>query len=104
MKPMIRLIAWTVAAGSLVMLHSTASAQTTRPTYPPTTEGLAQMFREIIDASVAHDADKLLKMCDAMVLPDAPKWFKQTFGDELGTKLAAAYQKDMVNFAPGLAK
>jgi hypothetical protein len=78
-------------------------AQTTSPSYPPTSDGLSQFIKEMLEAADERDADKLVAMSESLLLPDAGKWFKRVFGDPLGTRLATAYEKDMKDFAPGLA-
>jgi hypothetical protein len=83
----------------------TINAQTTKPAYQESEAGLRKFFQDILEASAAKDADKLLALTKSLLLTEAEadKWFADTFGDKLGTKLAADYKKDHKDFGPSLA-
>jgi len=89
-----------------LILAGTARGQTTAPTtspsYPESNEGLEQEFKDILAASAAHDAQKVLAMTRSLVLKDPQAWFKDVFGEEKGTKLATAYQKESTAFPEAL--
>jgi hypothetical protein len=76
-----------------------ASAQTSKPSYPPNADGLKQFFEEMRDAVQKRDGEKVVAMSQMIILPDAQGWFKKTFGDKAGSKLATAYETDMKSFA-----
>jgi hypothetical protein len=88
-----RIVALWVVLGT-VFAASTASAQTSMPAYPESEAGLRQLFREILDASAAKDANRMIAQMQALNLPDPDKWFTQVFGDKIGPKLAADYKKE----------
>jgi hypothetical protein len=60
--------------------------------YPQSTAGLEQLMGDIMGATKAGQAraDVLLR---SLQLPDSKSWFREHFGDELGTTLAAGYQQ-----------
>ena len=80
------------------------TAPTTSPSYSESNEGLEQEFKDILAASAAHDAQKVLAMTRSLVLKDPQAWFKDVFGEEKGTKLATAYQKESTGFPEALAR
>jgi hypothetical protein len=97
-------MAGSILFGTLLRV-SVATAQTSKPAYPESEAGLRRFFQDILDASAAKDADKLLALTRSLLLSDAEAdaWFAQTFGDKLGAKLAADYKKNHKDFGPKLA-
>jgi len=47
-----------------------------------------------LSAARAGDEAKLKEIAHALAIPNYEAWFKETFGEEMGTKLAAAYKAD----------
>ena len=94
--------AWLIAG--TILLGSSSWGQTTKPTYPESEAGLKQFFQDILSASDAKDAQKLVTMTQSLLLPDPEAWFKKTYGDELGAKLAVDYKNDHKNFGLSLAR
>jgi hypothetical protein len=94
----------TVVLAAAMLVVATARAQTSRPAYPESEAGLKQFFQDILNASAAKDAERLLALTQSLVLPDPDAWFTETFGEKLGKKLAADYKAEHKNFGPAMAR
>ena len=90
---------------TLAVLCGQSRAQTTKPNYyPANSDGLGDYFRDMLTAADKNDQQRLLLMCQALVIPKPQEWFKNVFGKEKGPKLADTYEKEMTSFGPGLAR
>src|SRR6266851_1533887 len=58
------------------------------------TERLRSLMTTALSAARAGDKAKLEEVAHALVIPNYEAWFKETFGEWNGTKLAAAYKAD----------
>jgi len=58
------------------------------------TERLRSLMTTALSAARAGDKAKLEEIAHALVIPNYEAWFKETFGEWNGTKLAAAYKAD----------
>ena len=63
----------------------------TQPAYAESKEGLTKLIQDILAASKANEKNKLAGLIKDLHLPKHEAWFKQTFGDETGAKLATEY-------------
>jgi len=61
---------------------------------PSATERLRSLMTTALPAARAGDEAKLKEIAHALAIPNYEAWFKETFGEEMGTKLAAAYKAD----------
>jgi hypothetical protein len=82
-----------VLVASLVLAVSAPRARAADPAYPDTTAGLQKLIEDAIAAVKAGESDKATAMAKAMILPNHEAWFKKTFGDDMGGKLAEDYTK-----------
>ncbi len=58
------------------------------------TERLRSLMTTALSAARAGDKAKLEEIAHALVIPNYEAWFKETFGEWNGTKLAPAYKAD----------
>ncbi|WP_428937186.1 hypothetical protein [Fontivita pretiosa] len=90
---------WLCAFMLLPVLQTTpARAQTTLPTYPETSEGLKQLFSDLLTAAQERQGQKVYAIMRSLLLPDADKWFTDTFGEDVGSPLAEEYTREMEKF------
>lgn len=90
---------WLCAFMLLPVLRTTpAQAQTTLPTYPETSEGLKQLFSDLLTAAQERQGQKVYAIMRSLLLPDADKWFTDTFGEDVGSPLAQEYTREMEKF------
>jgi len=90
---------WLCALVLLPLLQTTpAQAQTTLPTYPENSEGLKQLFADLLAASQERQGQKVYALMRSLLLPDANKWFTDTFGEDVGSPLAEEYTREMEKF------
>ena len=54
---------------------------------------LQKLMEDTLAAVKAGQKDKVAALLKPLVLPDATNWFKKVFGDEIGAKLGAGYNK-----------
>jgi hypothetical protein len=59
------------------------------------TEELRSLMTTALAAARAGDQAKLKEIAHALIIPNYEAWFKATFGEEQGAKLAAAYGANM---------
>ncbi len=85
-----------------------AQAPATQPgksAYPETKEGLTKLIQDVLAASQdAAQKDKLATLIKDMRLPNHEAWFKKTFGDEKGGKLATEYADSLKKFDEEITK
>ncbi|HWP40600.1 MAG TPA: hypothetical protein VNL70_06705 [Tepidisphaeraceae bacterium] len=90
---------WLAPMMLLALLQSPAArAQTTLPTYPENSEGLKQLFADLLGAAQERQGQKVYAFMHSLLLPDANKWFTDTFGEEIGRPLAEEYTREMEKF------
>jgi hypothetical protein len=77
--------------GSIVLWSLPARA-------PDDTASLQKLMEDTLAAFKAGEQDKAAALVKPMMLPNAATWFKKVFGDEVGAKLAADYDKMLPNF------
>jgi len=66
--------------------------------YGEGTEGLEQLFRDLLAAVEDHDRKRAAALIGGLELKDPKAWFRRTFGESLGAKLAAEYAPTVGNF------
>lgn len=66
--------------------------------YPDTADGLKKMMEDAIAAAKANEMDKLGGLVKSLKLPNHEAWFKGTFGDDVGAKLAKEYGERLDKF------
>jgi TonB family protein len=60
-------------------------------------EALRTLVTAALAAAQAGDQPKMEDIAHSMIIPDYETWFKATFGEETGLRLAAAYKADSEN-------
>jgi TonB family protein len=65
----------------------------TIPSYPNTANGLEKLMKDMLKLAKDGDKQTLANYARSLVLPDAEKWFKSVFGDDLGAQLTAVSQR-----------
>jgi hypothetical protein len=61
--------------------------------YPATALGLEQLMADLLRTAGGDDEAAGRQLLASLVLPDAGAWFRRRFGDSLGERLAADYQR-----------
>jgi hypothetical protein len=64
---------------------------------------LKKLMEDTLAAVKAGQQDKVAALLKPLVLPDATTWFKNVFGDEVGAKLAAEYNRMSPSLVTDLA-
>jgi hypothetical protein len=95
-------IKWTLIALALVFMACGKSKNT--PSYPETTEGLSQLTRDVFQSVKAGETERTQALIASMKLPKPDAWFKTTFGDAVGAKLAAEYTEMLPEFDKSLTE
>jgi TonB family protein len=93
MKRMIR-IEMSVAAVGLCLLAIPGLARARSSGGDSATEELRSLMMAALSAARAGDQAKLEDVSRNLMIPNYEAWFKSTFGEEMGTKLTAAYKLD----------
>ena len=62
--------------------------------YAESTDGLKKLMSEILEAQKSGDKDKFDSLLKGLELPDPDAWFKNVFGDDKGSKVAAQYKSN----------
>src|SRR5437899_8768901 len=88
MRAIGRLAGCAVVAG-ICLLPVLGKTQTSAD--PSATERLRSLMTTALAAARAEDKAKLEEVAHALVIPNYEAWFKATFGEEMGAKLATAY-------------
>ena len=78
--------------------------QPAKPAYAETKEGLTKLIQDVLAAGKANEKDKLAALIKDLRLPNHDSWFKKTFGDEKGAKLAAEYGESLKKFDEDITK
>ena len=78
--------------------------QPAKPAYAETKEGLTKLIQDVLGATKGNEKDKLATLIKGMRLPNHEAWFKKTFGDETGAKLAAEYGDLLKKFDEDITK
>jgi TonB family protein len=99
-KPMsrinIRLLTGFVAIAALcVVLFVRAAAARERNEGGTAAEELLSLMKATTVAAREGDQAKLTEITHGLVIPNYETWFKTTFGEEEGTRMATAYQKSL---------
>lgn len=69
-----------------------------QPDFPDSTSGLERLAKEILKAQKGGDSARASALAQSMILPDAAKWYLQTFGPEIARDEGSSYiaeQKDL---------
>src|SRR5260370_3601740 len=82
-----------VAIGGICLLPALGKAQTSADANA--TEKLRSLMTTALAAARAGDQAKLEEIAHALVIPNYEAWFKDPFGEEMGTRLAATYKSDL---------
>src|SRR5262245_20219371 len=64
---------------------------------------LQKLMEDTLTAVKAGQKDRVAALLKPLVLPDATTWFKKVFGDDIGAKLAADYNRMSPTLATDLA-
>lgn len=63
----------------------------TVPAYPDSPDGLKQLVTVMVEATRNSDQKTLAAYAQSLRLPDPNSWFKDTFGEVLGTQIAESH-------------
>lgn len=85
------------------LLWAVPAAAYAQAPYPDSTEGLRRLAADMLRTARAGDWDGLARLSRGLELKDAG-WFRRTFGDEAGARLAAEYAKMAPSLEPELRK
>jgi len=88
-------LAGCVVVAAMYLLPVPGEAQTSANAKESATEELRSLMTTALGAARAGDHAKLEEIARNLMVPNYEAWFKSTFGEEEGTKLATAYK---VNF------
>jgi hypothetical protein len=78
--------------GSSSASQGTAELEELRPfAYQETTSGLAKLFGDMMAAIKVGDLDRADALAENLELASPQDWFRETFGNELGTELYRDY-------------
>lgn len=69
------------------------------PSYKPSSGGLKDQIKEILEAHKKNQADVLSEKVKVLVLPVGTTWFSDVFGDQLGGRLKDDYERRRAAFA-----
>ena len=85
-------LAGCVVATAICLLTVPGEAQTSVGANETATEELRTLMTTALSAARTGNQGKLEEIARSLMVPNYEAWFKATFGDEDGTKLAAAYK------------
>jgi TonB family protein len=68
---------------------ATATPTSNIPSYPNSTKGLENLVKEMLKLEKEGNQRELAQYSRSLALPDADNWFKNVFGDDLGSHLVA---------------
>ncbi len=68
-----------------------SSASAAIPSYPDTPKGLEDLMKKMLKLEKKHDAAALDAYLHSLVLPNFDVWFRSTFGNEVGARIADSY-------------
>lgn len=71
----------------------------TIPAYPDSPDGLEHLMKDMLKLQKKGDAKDLAPYVQSLVLPSPAQWFSSTFGEKLGTAMAADYDRTRLNLA-----
>ncbi|MCL4524818.1 MAG: energy transducer TonB [Acidobacteria bacterium] len=71
--------------------QGTAAPQITIPAYADSPEGLKQLVTAMVEATKNNDQKTLAAYAQSLRLPNPETWFKDVFGEVLGTQIAEAH-------------
>jgi hypothetical protein len=72
--------------------------------YPETTDGLKRLWEDLLAAQRAGDQNAINARLQGLILPDHDAWFRKTFGEAQGAKVAAGYAQRMPQFEEAMRK
>ena len=81
-----------------------AQEPASQPSYPESDQGLQQYIQDLLNAAGSHDQNKLMELSNAMLIPDAKKWFEDTFPADVAKRLLDEYNKDLNAFPRSFAQ
>lgn len=91
-----RQFAWLVVSAAL--LPTLVRAQGKKPAYPDSVDGLKRLMTDLYAAIKAGDRARSSMMIGSLALPAHESWFRTTFGDAAGARVATEYGNVLPRF------
>lgn len=80
-----------------------AHAQTSRPAYPDSVDGVGQLFKDILTASASHNEAALVTLTRSLQMPEYKQWFKSVFPEDVAPRMIEEFEKNTLTTPPKLA-
>lgn len=85
---------FTCAQGSIVPPSAPTGSV---PGYQNSADGLRMQLQDILAVAREHNGSKLESLIKQMEIPNYEDWFRNTYGEERGYRLAGAYERNLAN-------
>jgi len=85
--------------GSTPVPSTNGTAESQIPSYPNSTKGLENLAKDMLKLAENGDWTRFDAYTKSLAIPEPPKWFVSTFGDEVGPQLAGASEHRRSNIS-----